>query len=612
MAPTESLTAESGHSEPTTANVRDEEFWFDDGSIILLVQNVEFRIYKGLLTEHSSAFVDLFSLPQPPTQSSCPVVRTQNQYPPMLSFEQVAAYVRLSHKYDMPVLYRASIAHLKRHFTDDLRVWPTLLPTALWMCCRLGPELLSGFAYSDGEVETLAAADVALCWAARPRLVQATLQTFLSIYPAPSAETCSAGALRGDDSGCRRFATSFVHKMRHKPGIFVAPDPLIGYINMDGPSGKKLCEGCREGVVQWSEKVYFEAWKSLPELVGVEVPGWTEAASPNQTFSSKTHHFASMRSKKKDKRSKIQDIEKFYFDDGTIILFIQGVHFRVHMGILAMHSPVFTDMATLGSVSHQVDATGGNLDPCPIVELQDSVYDWRHALRVIYNIKPLKSIGDKTYRPTFDEVSAYIRLGHKYQMDAFYKPAMVYLERFFSPTIDRWNKWSSRDDPYTLPGCAPECAIGIVNLARLTGKTSLLPLALLSCCQLGGRLLECLARPDGTHETLSPEDLKRCLSAINHLTSDGIYAMQLLIGTRPEESCPNTQLDYGDGTCTGGIRELLADFQDDSSQGVPIQPTPFVQPDMYMLCEECRGQIQDKCNEINQDTLSRLASFFDL
>ncbi|KAH9925689.1 uncharacterized protein BXZ73DRAFT_49905 [Epithele typhae] len=328
MAPTESLTAESGHSEPTTANVRDEEFWFEDGSIILLVQNVEFRIYKGLLTEHSSAFVDLFSLPQPPTHSSCPVVRMSGDsardwrhilrlymprrhtksYPPMLSFEQVAAYVRLSHKYDMPVLYRASIAHLKRHFTDDLRVWvdhglrpapgfadihaigvvnlarlthePTLLPTALWMCCRLGPELLSGFAYSDGEVETLTPADVALCWAARPRLVQATLQTFLSIYPAPSAETCSAAGPGGDDSGCRRFATSFVHKMRHKPGIFVAPDPLIGYINMDGPSGKKLCEGCREGVVQWSQKVYFEAWKSLPELVGVEVPGWTESASP--------------------------------------------------------------------------------------------------------------------------------------------------------------------------------------------------------------------------------------------------------------------------------------------------------------------------------------------
>ncbi|KAH9925684.1 uncharacterized protein BXZ73DRAFT_49920, partial [Epithele typhae] len=244
---------------------------------------------------------------------------------------------------------------------------------------------------------------------------------------------------------------------------------------------------------------------------------------------------------------KIRDHEKFYFDDGTIILSVQGVHFRLHTGILAMHSPVFTDMTTLGSASYQGGAIGGNLDPCPIVEMQDSIHDWRHVLRVIYNIKPLTrcacsfsgSIGDETYRPTFDELSAYVRLGHKYQMDAFYEPAMDYLERFFSPTLDRWNKWSSRDELYTLPGCAPESAIGIVNLARLTGKESLVPLALLSCCQLGGKLLKGLARPDGTYETLSTEDFERCFNAMPRLTSHGIEWMQVLTSTRFEGPCPN-------------------------------------------------------------------------
>ena len=49
---------------------------------------------------------------------------------------------------------------------------------------------------------------------------------------------------------------------------------FIGYISMDGPSGKRLCEGCKEAVRAQSLKLYCEVWKSLPELVGVEVPGW--------------------------------------------------------------------------------------------------------------------------------------------------------------------------------------------------------------------------------------------------------------------------------------------------------------------------------------------------
>ncbi|EIW56904.1 uncharacterized protein TRAVEDRAFT_77609, partial [Trametes versicolor FP-101664 SS1] len=63
---------------------RDEEFWFEDGSIILIARDVEFRVFKGILAKHSPLFGDMFSLPPgPPPESSqgtaaaaesCPVV----------------------------------------------------------------------------------------------------------------------------------------------------------------------------------------------------------------------------------------------------------------------------------------------------------------------------------------------------------------------------------------------------------------------------------------------------------------------------------------------------------------------------------------------------------
>ena len=44
---------------------RDEEFWFEDGTVILVAGGIEFRIYSGLLAAHSPVFRDLLAKPNP-------------------------------------------------------------------------------------------------------------------------------------------------------------------------------------------------------------------------------------------------------------------------------------------------------------------------------------------------------------------------------------------------------------------------------------------------------------------------------------------------------------------------------------------------------------------
>jgi BTB/POZ domain len=57
---------------------RHSEFWFTDGSVVVIVGNTAFRIHKSILIKHSDVFSDLFTVPQPENDTEnidgCPVV----------------------------------------------------------------------------------------------------------------------------------------------------------------------------------------------------------------------------------------------------------------------------------------------------------------------------------------------------------------------------------------------------------------------------------------------------------------------------------------------------------------------------------------------------------
>ena len=67
--------SQAGSSELT----KHEEFWFEDGSIVLVTNRTAFRIYRGLLATQSTVFEDMFATVTSPmmdeTFEGCPVVR---------------------------------------------------------------------------------------------------------------------------------------------------------------------------------------------------------------------------------------------------------------------------------------------------------------------------------------------------------------------------------------------------------------------------------------------------------------------------------------------------------------------------------------------------------
>ncbi|TBU28417.1 hypothetical protein BD311DRAFT_807035 [Dichomitus squalens] len=216
---------------------------------------------------------------------------------------------------------------------------------------------------------------------------------------------------------------------------------------------------------------------------------------------------------------------EFWYEDGTIILVVRNVEFRVYRGPLVKHSPVFHDIQSI--TTQPRDGRSSPSSPvlvdrdadCPVVRLSDSPEDVRHMLRIVATGRVVMPLAEPN--PSFHALSAWIRLGHKYKIDKLVEDGLAYLRRFYPP-YGPYNKkvLIDEDRPKSITG---KFAIGVVNLARLTGSDDLIPLALLECCKLDAAITQGLVHEDGTVEYLSADDLGRCFLHFARWIRGSIY-----------------------------------------------------------------------------------------
>ncbi|KAI0668527.1 hypothetical protein C8Q78DRAFT_1081384 [Trametes maxima] len=316
---------------------RDPDLWFEDGNIVLLCRDSAFRVYRGLLTRHSVIFRDLFSMAQPSTSEtmeSCPVVHISDppddlryllrvmcglrKFPIIpgerMEFAELAALIRMSHKYHVEDLHSRAMHHFKLYFTNDLAVWDTagvdgnlflhitppdaitainlarlthtdsVLPTALYLCCQLDAELTAGVERPDGSTERLEPKDLELVLRGRTELVRASTRGACTICkPSPSPQCVN--------KGCERALREVLNMMLD--GLQKDPiGDIAGYAALDSWEHWiedvvdlwPLCEPCRTMLHARDLDVRRDVWKRLPRFMGVTVEDWKDptaaAAAP--------------------------------------------------------------------------------------------------------------------------------------------------------------------------------------------------------------------------------------------------------------------------------------------------------------------------------------------
>ncbi|RDX46022.1 hypothetical protein OH76DRAFT_905044 [Lentinus brumalis] len=198
--------------------------------------------------------------------------------------------------------------------------------------------------------------------------------------------------------------------------------------------------------------------------------------------------------------------EELWFEDGDLAIVAGDVEFRVYQEPLFVHSSILREMLSTGHTSTVPLHVREGF--CAMLRLSDSSDDVRHFLRGFFAGDTLR-VG--MIHPTYDELSAQIRLGHKYGVKQMVQSSVVYLQEYFPETTSGLVKWDIKHR-FMPPEFALHHAIGVVNLARLVGAQSLLPAAMMACASLGRELTRGFIRLDGSWETLASADLTRCIA----------------------------------------------------------------------------------------------------
>ncbi|EIW58074.1 uncharacterized protein TRAVEDRAFT_125234 [Trametes versicolor FP-101664 SS1] len=302
----------------------DPDFWFADGSVVIIAEGVGFRVHMSLLSRHSPVFRDIFAVPQPApgpgnesdgggSYQGVPIVHVSERahdmrcllhaiydgrrylqdMTPNIPFAVLAALMRLSHKYELTDVMNEAAKHLKEYFTTDLDTWldyqgeqaadlfecvnlarltgkPAMLPTMLYMCCQLGiGNILRGSKRRTGVIERLSEEDTEICVIGYTRLLTLSVRVLTILEGATCATLCKSPV------ACSPQIQRFVRIVHQNHLEIFSTNALSPNIWRHIPfaalvSWSDLCSVCHDGLVQKYRTTQRRAWNELPSVFCLE------------------------------------------------------------------------------------------------------------------------------------------------------------------------------------------------------------------------------------------------------------------------------------------------------------------------------------------------------
>ncbi|KAI1791598.1 hypothetical protein LXA43DRAFT_889101 [Ganoderma leucocontextum] len=303
-------------AHPPTGEVqapkRDQVYWFDDGNLIVVAGDVEFRIYQRPLVDQSVVFQNMFTQAAPAADDQvdgCPAINLDDSpndlrelFGLFYSFNVtkvditfVSAIIRLGNKYQLKGLCDQAIGYLTTYYTTSFDAWvdgrnaaqwqpdpvhaitainlarltdtEAILPLAFYICATLGPDLVRGSLLEDGSTEQLTPEDMRLVLEMKVRLAAENAHTaFLLFQPRAPHSVASERALDGWVANADSLPVISPTPMAGFPVIYILGR---GYF-----ADRRLCKACWNHFEARDRELRRQVWGKLPEFLGLTIEGW--------------------------------------------------------------------------------------------------------------------------------------------------------------------------------------------------------------------------------------------------------------------------------------------------------------------------------------------------
>lgn len=224
-----------------------------------------------------------------------------------IEFPAVVAVIRLSHKYKVHHVRDAYLSRMKACFPTDFDTWDavnrnhgslamkfsdqhalaavatarltgteSMLPSALYLCCKLHPEsILRGTPrWHDGPHEQLRTDDLVRCIQGRQFVLQQAIANILELFDAERRSPLCTHR--------RCLDTLALMRAQHAEGF--APRLVCDALQTREPHvralqrAQYLCRSCADAVCEADVELCRQLWAKLPELMGVDPPDdWPKA-----------------------------------------------------------------------------------------------------------------------------------------------------------------------------------------------------------------------------------------------------------------------------------------------------------------------------------------------
>ncbi|KAF7315147.1 BTB domain-containing protein [Mycena indigotica] len=194
---------------------------------------------------------------------------------------------------------------------------------------------------------------------------------------------------------------------------------------------------------------------------------------------------------------------EIWYLDGSVVLQAANIQFRVHFGLLAAQSTVFSDMYAMPQPEEQSELVDG----CPLLEVQDDPQDVKNLLSVLYTPALLL----QTPLP-LSFVASLLRLGAKYEFRDLLVVAVKWIHRQFPSTLE---DFLARKDSTNPIASSPGLLFDVLELATEHDIQCSLPCIYYDIMQTPKReWVDGLIRPS----RLRTADLRTCLVGFDKLS----------------------------------------------------------------------------------------------